>query len=374
MQNKIRVCLTGGGSGGHIYPLIAIVEELQSLAVSRQIELDIRYFGDAGEYSELFYANGVKITHIVSGKIRRYFSVLNILDSFKFFIGFIQAWIKMLFFMPNVIFSKGGSGALPVILAGRFYRIPVIIHDSDSIPGRTNAISAKFAARIAVSFSAAAKYFQERGFQNVALTGNPVRPSILQNFPSQNDAKYTLGFDSALPLILVLGGSQGALRLNNFIVDNLRDLNAKYQISHQTGMRHYGSVAEQTKNAGARYKAVPYLEDMKTALAAADLVVSRAGAGSIFEIAAFGKPAILVPLPEDIVGEHQIKNAYDFAETGAAVVIEEENLLKGVFIAQLDKILGDSARKSAMAEASRKFFKLNAGRVIAEEILKLAGQ
>lgn len=374
MRNKIRVCLTGGGSGGHIYPLIAVVEELQSLAVSTRIELDIRYFGDAGEYNELFYENGVKIARIVSGKIRRYFSVLNILDSFNFFTGLIQAWIKILFFMPNVIFSKGGPGALQVILAGRFYRIPVIIHDSDSIPGRTNAISAKFAARIAVSFSEAAKYFQERGFQNIALIGNPVRPSILKNAPLQNDAKSTFGFDSALPLILVLGGSQGALRLNNFIVDNLQTLTAKYQILHQTGMRHYGSVSKQTKNAGARYKAAPYLEDIKTALAAADLVVSRAGAGSIFEIAAFGKPAILVPLPETIVGEHQIKNAYSFAQNGAAAVIEEENLLKGVFIAQLDKILGDSAKKSAMAEASRQFFKPDAGRVIAEEILKLAGQ
>ncbi|KKU15353.1 hypothetical protein A3A20_01710 [Candidatus Wolfebacteria bacterium RIFCSPLOWO2_01_FULL_45_19] len=374
-MTRIRIALTGGGSGGHIYPLIAVVEELQFLAVTLGMELDIRYFGDPGEYKELFAANGIRITRVASSKLRRYFSIMNVLDAFKFFIGIIQAWWKIFFFMPNVIFSKGGPGALPVILAGRFYRVMVVIHESDSIPGRTNSISAKFAARIAVSFSSAAKYFQERGFQNTALTGNPVRPSIFKNIPSQNYAKDSLGFDSSLSLILVLGGSRGALHLNNFVVDNMQTFTAKYQVLHQTGIKHYSRVLEQTKSmAGPRYKAVAYFDDIKTVLSAADLVVSRAGAGSIFEIAAFGKPAILVPLPEDVVGGHQIRNAYDFANSGAAIVIEEENLLNSIFIAQVNKILDDPAKKTEMSEASKQFFKPNAGRVIAEEILKLAGR
>jgi len=371
----IRIALTGGGSGGHIYPLIAVSEELQTLAVSLKTGVEIRYFGNPGEYSELFEASGISMSKIASGKLRRYFSLLNFLDSFKFLYAFFQAWIKLFFYMPDVIFSKGGSGALPVIIAGRFYRIPVIIHESDSIPGRTNFISARFASRIAVSFAEAAEYFKERGFHNIALTGNPVRPSLLRSRQmSQNDAKYSLGFDSSNPLIFVIGGSQGAHHINDFIVNNLRFITEKYQILHQTGIRHYSEVIERTKTAGAAYKAVPYIDDMAQAFSASDIVVSRAGAGSIFEIAAFGKPAILVPLPANVVGEHQIRNAYAFADTGAAIVVEEENLLNNIFLAEAAKIIGDPNKKKAMSEASKKFYKPNASRIIAEEILKLTRQ
>lgn len=372
----IRICLTGGGSGGHIYPLIAVAQELQALAAGSENYLDLRYFGDPREYRDAFVQNGIRVVRISSAKIRRYFSLANIVEVGRFFFGIFQALCKLLFFMPDVIFSKGGPGALPVILAGRFYSIPVIIHESDSIPGRTNAISARFAARIAVSFPRAAEYFSARGFLQVAVTGNPVRPDILHGVLSPDDAKRSFGFDVSVPLILVMGGSQGALRLNNFIIDNLQTITENYQLLHQTGMRHYSRVLERTKGlAGLRYKAVSYFtDDLKNAFSAADIVVARAGAGTIFEIAAFGKPAILVPLPANVVGEHQIRNAYDFADTGAAVVIEEENLLKSIFIDQLRKILDDPARKAAMAEASRQFFKPRAGRIIAEEILKLAGQ
>lgn len=369
----LHIALTGGGSGGHIYPLLAVSEELRSFANIYGYNLDIRYFGYAGAFHDILIQNGIPASSVISGKMRRYFSLSNFTDAVKFPFALLQALWKMLLFMPEVIFSKGGSGALPIILAGRLYRIPIIIHESDAVPGRTNLASARFAARIAISFPEAAPYFTQRGIQNVALVGNPVRPSLLKNPYPQADAKRQLGFDSSLPLILVLGGSQGALRLNEFIVQCLPRLLEHCQAFHQTGMRHYSEVLEATKGFAARYKAVPYLEsDLKAALSAADLVVARAGAGTIFEIAAFGKPAILVPLPAEIVGEHQIRNAYAFADAGAAVVVEEENLLQSIFLTQLKKIIDDPSLKDSMAEASRRFFRPDAAKKLAEEIIRLS--
>lgn len=375
-MKKIRVLFAGGGTGGHIYPLIAVFKELERLARKNNFELKAGFFGSTGKYKEMFEGYGIKIKKIMPSKIRRYFSPLNILEPFKFIIGFLQAMFKVYFFMPDVIFSKGGPGALPVVLAGAFYKIPIIIHESDAIPGLTNRVSSKFAERIALSFSSAAIFFQEK---KTALVGNPVREELINNRDDQIFAKRYWGFNPEKPVILILGGSQGSEVINDFIIRNAPELLKKYQVIHQTGEDKFKEARGELEFIGKEigqeqarnYHLAAYLnKDLKEAYTAADLVVARAGAGTIFEIASFGKPAILIPL-KGSASDHQRLNAYQFSEAGAGRVIEEGNLLSNVFLVQVEKILENKENMKRMSESSFNFYIPDSAKMIAEEILRM---
>ncbi|RJP45677.1 UDP-N-acetylglucosamine--N-acetylmuramyl-(pentapeptide) pyrophosphoryl-undecaprenol N-acetylglucosamine transferase [Candidatus Parcubacteria bacterium] len=379
-QALLRVLLAGGGSGGHIYPLIAVTQELRRLAVDKKMILEIYYLGPRGEYTEILHGEGIETLGLVSGKLRRYASILNILDAPKFLVGLVQAFAQVLWLMPNVIFSKGGTGALPVVLAGWFYRIPVIIHESDTAPGLTNLLSSRFASRVAVSFERTLHYFNP---QKSACVGNPVRAKLLENPPEKGDAKEELGFDRNEPLLLILGGSQGSQRIDDFIVQNLPALISITQILHQTGQTKYAETERLARaalldvplktEAAHRYQAVGFLEEnLKRAFSAADVVVARAGSGTIFEIAAFAKPSILIPLSES-ANDHQRTNAYEFAKSGAAIVIEESNLLPGIFLNQVREVLKNRDSANKMSLAAGKFFKPGAAEIIAREMLRIAG-
>jgi len=384
-MRTIRIALTGGGTGGHIYPLIAVVEKLERIAIEKKVYMEIRYFGPSDMFRPALEDAGVKISPVLAGKVRRYFSFLNLIDVPKIAIGFVQALFKMYWFMPDVLFSKGGSGAFPVVLAAWFYRIPIIIHDSDAQPGLNNLFSARFAKRIAVSFERALNYFDSK---KTACVGNPVRSFLLSDKPDQALAKGKLGFDSEKSLVLFWGGSQGAKRLNDLVIADLKNLIKETQILHQTGIANFSEVQNLSKSAAPEifsnkdvpsdiiieekisYLPVPYLEqeELKLALAAADLVVARAGS-NIFEIAAFSKPAILIPLAES-ANDHQRVNAYEFAKTGAAKVIEEANLLPGIFLSEIRDTLKNKELLGRMSLASGNFFKPQAAEVLAEEILR----
>ncbi|MEK7624648.1 MAG: UDP-N-acetylglucosamine--N-acetylmuramyl-(pentapeptide) pyrophosphoryl-undecaprenol N-acetylglucosamine transferase [Patescibacteria group bacterium] len=379
MKNKIRILLTAGGTGGHIYPLISVTDEIYRLAGERNFNLEIKYFGPASSLNAEFESRGVGVEKIISSKLRRYFSLNNFIDAFKFILGFFQALFKIFWFMPDLVFSKGGPGALAVIMAARFYRIPIMIHESDTIPGLTNSLSAKFAKNIFIAFEKAAQYFPP---EKTIPVGNPIRAGILRDIPEQETAKKNLGFNSSEPLVLVVGGSQGALRINNFVLDNLGEILDLAQLFHQSGPVNFSETKKEAdfllRTLGdsyqKRYQLVGYLQDAKTvkeAFAAADLVISRAGSGSIFEIAAFGKPSILIPIPEEVVGEHQIINAYEYAKTGAAVVIEESNFKSSIVLDQARKILTNPELQNKMSQAAKNFAKPEAAKKIAEEILKI---
>ncbi len=366
----MRILFTGGGTGGHIYPILAIAEKLKGQ--------DLRYFGAPGIYQNLLEANGIKVSKILSSKWRRYFDIKNFLDIPKFILSLIQALWKVFWFMPAVVFSKGGPGALAIILVCKFYQIPIIIHESDGIPGITNKISARFARRIGISFASAANFFPKSS--NMALIGNPIRNSLILENVSQEASKKKLGFNLEAPLILIIGGSQGASMLNDFFLNIISDLIKDFQIFHQTGYKNYQEIKNQLnliiKNFNdeekKRYKLTAYLnEDLKDALTAADLVISRAGSGAIFESAALGKPSILVPLLK-AASDHQTVNAYEYANTGAAIVIEEDNLKSNIFMVQLKKIFNESGKLKLMSEAALKFAKPDAAKIISEEIIKLA--
>lgn len=364
MQGK-RILLTGGGSGGHIFPLVAVLEEIKRLATK---ETEIYYIGPNHELNEEFKKRGIKVYEVASAKLRRYFDPRNFIDIPKFFIAFLQALFRLYFLMPDLVFSKGGTSALPVVLAARFYFIPVIIHESDAVPGLTNRFSARLAEKIFVSFRAAAKYFPEK---KTGLSGNPIRTEMLINRPVSGEAaKAKLGLKADEPLVIFLGGSQGAERLNNFVFVNFQKLVSFTQIFHQVGNSGFNE-AEELKKSNLRYRYIGTsgAEELKLALAAADIVVSRAGSGAIFEIASFGKPAILVPLPES-ASDHQRVNAYEYARNGAAVVIEENNLSLGIVKSEIEKILKNPAMREKMSQAAREFAKTEAADIIAKFVLK----
>jgi len=380
-MRKFRVLLTGGGTGGHIYPLIAVAAELQVLAGEAGINLDIRYLGSYSQYKNLLELNNIRAGKIAESKLRRYFSLANFIDAPKFIFGIFQALFKIFWFMPDVVLSKGGPGALPVVIASWIYGIPIIIHESDTVPGLTNLISSKYAKIVATSFESAAAYFPKK---EVVLTGNPIRTYLLNNLEkeSKETNKGFLGFDSSLPLIMVICGSQGATAINKFILDNLKSLLPFTQIIHQTGKNNYDdvlteleSMTEITDVIEERYRPIDYFEnDIRTVFIASDLVISRASAGSVFEIAAFGKPSILIPLPPDIAAnDHQTANANDYAKNGAAIVINQSELNSETFVATLKKLLLDEEALSKMGLAAKSFAKPEAALNIAKIVLKLGG-
>lgn len=382
-MKKFRVLVTGGGSGGHIYPIIAVVTELQLECAKQNIPLKINYLGAYGPYKELLKANNLKVHNIVSSKIRRYFSIgsffANILEIPKFIFSFIQALWGVFWFMPDVLFSKGGPGSVPVILAASFYRIPIVVHESDSAPGLSNMVGAKHAKKIAISFPGVEKYFSEKSKKSLVLTGNPVRETMFKNLQFDKvQEKRRFGFTPEDPLLLVIGGSQGSVRINEFIIRNLPLILKAVQVFHQTGKDNYdAALAKATEilkdlpeEARRRYKVVPYFENnMQNAYVASDIIVARAGAGSIFEIAAFGKPSILIPLPES-AQDHQRTNAYDYESHGAGLVIEEDNLLPNLFLNKLLDMMGDPQKYQKMSAAAKSFYKPNAALNIAKILLE----
>lgn len=380
IKAKVRVLLAGGGSGGHLYPLIAVSEELANIAYNEGIDLSLDYLGPFDGNAKLaLETHSIQVHSLISSKIRRYASLVILLDIPAFFVSIFQALIKVWPIMPDVLFSKGGPGALPVVLACRFYRIPVVIHESDAVPGSTNYITGRhFAKAIGVSFPKCASYFNPA---KTALVGNPIREEILYKRPAQADAKTLIGLDAKKPVIFILGGSLGSQRINDFIINNLGNIIPVAQIIHQVGINNFDSVkalikpifGDDVQAQKSGYVFFPFLdENLRVAYSAADLVVSRAGAGTIFEAASFGKPLVLIPLPE-AANDHQRANAYEFARLGGGIVIEEDNLLPDIFIDQIKDILNNPEKLKQMGDFSLKFFKPGAAEALAREIIRITG-
>lgn len=364
MKNKkIRVLFAGGGTGGHIFPLAAIAQAVRKISPS---ETELFYLGPEHELNNEFEKLDVKIYKLTSSKIRRYFDLRNFLDIPKFFWSLVQALAKVYAIMPDVVLSKGGPGALPVVLAAAFYFVPVIIHDSDSVPGLANRVSGRFAKRILISFKKAARFFPT---SKIIFSGNPIRFELLEGWVEREKAKEVLGFNPKEPVVLVLGGSQGAQRINNVIFENLEAFCGVAQIYHQVGIGNFVEAQKNLPVSQPRYRNTANFDaqGMKYALNAADAVISRAGAGAIFEIAAFGKPSILIPL-DGAANDHQKSNAYEYAENGSAIVIEEANFKINIVLVQIKKILENQALAQKMSEAAKNFAQVNAAEIIAKEI------
>ena len=320
----MKILFTGGGSGGHFYPIIAIAESVHDIIREKRLLAPELYFFATEPYDKrMLFDNSINFVRMPAGKFRRYFSPLNFFDLFKTAIGVIKSLWKVFRIYPDVIFGKGGYSSFPALFAGKVFRIPVVIHESDSVPGKVNLWAGKFAESIAVSFSEAGSYFPR---DKVAHTGNPLRREIL-NLDAVGAHEF-FNFDQKVPVIFIFGGSQGAWLINETILEILPDLVERYQIIHQSGVANFDQVSKTAdvllaKSAYKwRYKVFGYLDDftLKSAVAISSLIISRAGS-TIFEIAAWEIPAILIPIG-DSNGDHQLKNAFNYARSGGAIVIE----------------------------------------------------
>lgn len=371
----MKILFTGGGSGGHFYPIIAVTEAIADAVRERKLLEPLLYYAAPEPWDrEMLIANNIIFVPTSAGKMRRYFSLLTIIDFFKTGWGITRSVLRIFFLYPDVVFGTGGGASFPTLFAARLFRIPVVIYATDIEPSWVNRWAGKFAEKIAVSFEAAAEHFPK---EKVAYTGNPIRKAAL--LPMREGAYEFLKLKRELPTILVIGGSQGAMALNEVVLAALPHLVDKYQVVHQTGTANIAEIEGRSKIAlqnspyPERYKPFGYLNDLGLRMAAgtAALVVSRAGAGSIFETAAWGLPSIFVPIPEPI-SHDQTKNAFAYARSGAAVVIEQNNLTPGLLVAEVDRILSKPELMRTMSEAARTFGRPDAAKTIANALLDIS--
>lgn len=366
-----RIVLTGGLSGGHTFPLIAVARALE---VEANGDCEFLFLGTRGQFEErAMQEAGIPCKFIVTAKWRRYFSVQNFIDLFKLPFAFLQALWYLLVFMPDAVFSKGGAASVPIAVAAWIYRIPILLHDSDAVAGKANRFVARFADRIAIAYENARQFFPAN---KIALTGNPVRESVLRGDATRG--RESLGFNAEHPILLVMGGSLGAERLNKATVRMMPDvLAAGYQVVHLTGEAHLEAVQEEAVSLGIKpnsgYIAIPFLtaEEIADVYAAATVVISRAGAGTIAELAALAKTTILVPLPS-AANDEQRKNAYEIEQHGGAVVVEEHNLGAHLLMSIIGDIVTHPDRSKAMGEAFKQYFSHpDAAIVIARGLMSL---
>ena len=350
-----RIVLTGGLSGGHTFPLIAVAKALE---IETKGDCEFLFLGSRGQFEEKAMEEaGIPSKFIVTAKWRRYFSLQNFFDLFKLPFAFLQALWYLLSFMPDAVFSKGGAASVPIALAAWIYRIPILLHDSDAVAGKANRFVAHFASRIAIAYESAREYFPAN---KIALTGNPVREAILKGDAARGLESF--GFVADRPVLLVIGGSLGAMRLNKSVVRMAPDLTAAgYQIVHLTGELHLQTVQEEAVSLGMKpglgYIAIPFLlaTELADAYQAASIVLSRAGAGTIAELAALAKTAILVPLPT-AANDEQRKNAYEIEQHGGAIVVEEHNLGSHILMNIIGDIVSHPERSKKMGETFRQYF------------------
>lgn len=370
----MKILFTGGGTGGHFYPIIAVAEAVQKAAQEKKFISPEMYFFAPTPYNQgILYDHKIKYKKVTAGKLRRYFSIMNFFDIFKTAWGSFKATIDLFGVFPDVVFSKGGFGSFPTVLAAFILRIPVVIHESDSVPGIVNKFAGRFATRVALSYEDAAKYFDPK---KTEVTGQPILEEKMR--PITANAFEFFGLDSGIPTIFIMGGSQGSETINNAILDSLPDLVKDFQIIHQTGKANFEPVKESAEailinNSNKnRYKPVEYLNSlaMMMAAGASSIVVSRGGS-TIFEIAAWGIPSIIIPITHSN-GDHQVKNAFSYAKYGACSVIKEENLKSHIFLAEIRRILGDKTITESMKTGAKQFWKEGAADKIAYELLSIA--
>ncbi|TDF96684.1 undecaprenyldiphospho-muramoylpentapeptide beta-N-acetylglucosaminyltransferase [Paenibacillus piri] len=331
------IVFTGGGSAGHVTPNLALIAKL------RRLGWHVQYIGSRdGIENDIIGHTDIPFYHISSGKLRRYFDLKNVKDPFKVVKGVGEAYMLLRKLKPAIVFSKGGFVSVPVIVASWLNRIPVISHESDITPGLANKISLPFVTRICVNFPESLKYI--KGGKGVC-TGLPIREQLMQGKALRG---YDLcDFHKQKPVLLVMGGSLGAQKINGAVRESLDRLLEKYQIVHICGKGQ--TDAAYAKKRG--YKQFEYInEELPDILAMTELVVSRAGATSIFEFLALRKPMLLIPLTRQASRGDQLLNADSFQKQGYAQVLFEEELTGASLTAGIDAVY---ERREQMVERIR---------------------
>lgn len=372
--------LSGGGTGGHVLPILAVVEELKK---QRPEDLELLFVGSRGGIEErIMKGVGIPCEFIHAGKIRRQqknklLAVLDVQTNFKNLVdigktvaGYAGALRILRKFKPDVVFIKGGYVGVPVGLGARTLNIPFAVHESDSVAGLANRILAKWASSVFVSFSVVWGLPKEK----IVYTGNPVRSDIGKH--GRDEGLEFLGMKRSLPTVFILGGSQGAHRINLALFEILTELVDGAQIIHGTGERDLG-LAKRHKNSlsdeqSERYLPYAFLgQELPYAYAAADLVIARAGANVLAELAASAKPSLLIPLSTS-ANDHQLKNAQLFSQEGASHVLLDEELTSKRLLGEIEILLNDGEKRKKMSQAARKLYDPKAAFRISVQLLNLA--
>jgi UDP-N-acetylglucosamine--N-acetylmuramyl-(pentapeptide) pyrophosphoryl-undecaprenol N-acetylglucosamine transferase len=355
------IAVTGGGTGGHIFPNVAVVEELKRRGVSQICWIGDRRGGER-EWARIL---DVEFFGIRTGKLRRYVSVRNVADIFNVFAGIVQSYLVLRRKRPAVLFSKGGFVSVPPAIAARLLHIPVVTHESDMHPGMATKIIAKTARAVCVSFENAASFFEGK---EVLYTGNPIRERI-KSADGERGRQF-LAFSEDLPVVTVLGGSLGASSLNDAVMGMPGEPERTFNLVHQCGRGH----ATEKQREDSRYRQYEFIADeMGDVLAASSLIVSRAGAGALCEIASLALPSILIPLPTSKSRGEQIDNADYFREKGAALVIEDEKLNSRLLYERINDLLADKTLLTAMGRSASALYRKDAEREIARILMSYDG-
>jgi UDP-N-acetylglucosamine--N-acetylmuramyl-(pentapeptide) pyrophosphoryl-undecaprenol N-acetylglucosamine transferase len=357
----VRVILTGGGTGGHIYPALSVAACLHGD--------DLLYVGTAeGPESEIVPRTGLEFRSVPSRKLARGGSPLALAGAVGVSalgvgraIGLLREW------RPDVVLGTGGYASAAVMFAAGLLRIPTVIHEANAVPGRVNQLLARLCTRVAVTYAATQSYFPA---SKTVVTGMPVRPDLLSADPTAAQQRY--GLDPQAPVLLISGGSGGAQTLNRAVVQALPLLDGSgVQVVHQTGKTLFEGVRAEVPNPPAWYHPLAYVEDMPSLLAAATLLVCRAGSSTLAEVTALGRPAIAVPYPF-AVADHQTGNARALADAGAAILVKDAELTGERLHQEVTGLLADPARLTALREKCRAQGNPDSARVVAELVRNTA--
>lgn len=331
-MSKYKIIMTGGGTAGHVTPNLALIPKL------KENGFEIKYIGSIdGIEKEIITNNKIEYFGISSGKLRRYFDMKNFTDPFKVMKGIAQATKILAKEKPDVIFSKGGFVAVPVVIAASIKNIPVVAHESDMTPGLANKLSAPFCDKLCVTFRESLNFIKaDKGI----LTGSPIREEILLG--NKSKGIKTCGFNNDKEVLFIMGGSLGSQLINSEIRKNLKELLKEFNIIHICGKNNMDS-SFQNQNG---YKQFEYVtEELPDLMQAADYIISRAGSNSIFEFLALKKPTLLIPLSKKASRGDQILNAKSFQKEGYSLMIEEEELKGDVLY---NKVLELKKRKNEL--------------------------
>lgn len=324
-MKKLKIIMTGGGSAGHVTPNLALVPKLKELGY------EIQYIGTRdGIERKIINMESIKYHVISSGKLRRYFDVKNFTDPFRIVKGVFDAIKIISKEKPNIVFSKGGFVSVPVVIAAKLNRVPVIIHESDITPGLANKLSVPYSTKICVTFPEALEHFNKN---KAVLTGSPIRQELFQG--NREVGLKLMGFKGIKPVLLIMGGSLGAKVLNDNIRSEIELFTQMYEVIHICGKGNLDTKLENREG----YKQFEYVDkELTHILAACDLIISRAGSNAIFEFLALKKPNLLVPLSSKSSRGDQILNANSFENSGYSMVLPEEELSAGVLFTKVNEL------------------------------------
>lgn len=386
-MKELRILVTGGGTSGHISPAIAIIQTIQEMAERENFSVRFLYLGSAKGLEKDIIAKvadvDLSFVGIQTGKLRRYFSLENIIDQLRLPVGVFQSLRAIARFKPDVVFSTGGYVAVPPVIAASLLKKKILIHEQTVQIGLANRITARFATRIALSFESAREELSSAQKAKAFVTGNPLRPQIFGGDP--NAAKVVCYFspaDDALPTVYVTGGSQGSRIINRAVEDVMPELLKTCRVIHQCGRQPEGEEQDFERLQSVVGTLLPELrrrywvshffsEELRHVFALCDLVVGRAGAGTVAELCALKKPAIYIPLVPT-GGDEQTRNAQMCERAGAAVIIKQSELTGEKLLETVQALVTEKAKLQAMSAGAATLARPDAARELAREVIALA--